>query len=95
MFVLTITRLSVWSISHANGAPSTQTKNLSTKQQVVKSVKHNSVQHVDFIRKRPSTNRKISKKNLQKIFPIFLKVIWHRPWSVPWDQTWYQTWVGI
>ena len=63
MFVLTITRLSVWSISHANGAPSTQIKNLSTKQQVVKSVKYNSVQHVDVTRKRRTLYKQ---KNLKK-----------------------------
>jgi hypothetical protein len=69
MFVLTITRLSVWSISHANGAPSTQIKNVSTKQQVEKSVKYNSVQHVDFTRKRRTLYKQNNlKKNLQKIF---------------------------
>jgi hypothetical protein len=69
MFVLTITRLSVWSISHANGAPSTQIKNVSTKQQVEKSVKYNSVQQVDFTRKRRTLYKQNNlKKNLQKIF---------------------------
>ena len=69
MFVLTITRLSVWSISHANGAPSTQIKNVSTKHKVEKSVKYNSVQHVDFTRKRRTLYKQNNlKKNLQKIF---------------------------
>ncbi len=72
MFFLTITRLSVWSISHANGAPSTQIKNLSTKQQVVKSVKHNSVKHVAFTRKRRTLyKQKTLKKKSSKDFLSF------------------------